>query len=74
MDFTKRKIIAELGMTHDGSLGQAKAMIAAAAEYGVNVGAAAARENVMGCQFHPEKSGGVGMKILKAFCDMEGRA
>ncbi|MCR4909446.1 MAG: N-acetylneuraminate synthase family protein [Lachnospiraceae bacterium] len=36
MDFTKRKIIAELGMTHDGSLGQAKAMIRAAAECGVD--------------------------------------
>ena len=48
--------------------------IVATAEYGVNVGAAAAKENVMGCQFHPEKSGGVGMKILRAFCDMEGKA
>ncbi len=36
MDFTKRKIIAELGMTHDGSLGQAKAMIEAAAKCGVD--------------------------------------
>lgn len=36
MDFSKRKIIAELGMTHDGSLGQAKAMIIAAAECGVD--------------------------------------
>ncbi len=36
MDFSKRKIIAELGMTHDGSLGQAKCMIKAAAECGVD--------------------------------------
>lgn len=36
MDFTKRKIIAELGMTHDGSVGEAKAMIIAAAECGVD--------------------------------------
>ncbi len=36
MDLTRRKIIAELGMTHDGSLGQAKAMIAAASECGVD--------------------------------------
>ena len=28
-------------------------------------------ENVFGCQFHPEKSGEVGLKILKAFCEME---
>ena len=48
--------------------------VVAAAEYGVDVAAAAARENVMGCQFHPEKSGGVGLKILRAFCEMEGKA
>lgn len=36
MDFNKRKIIAELGMTHDGSVGEAKAMIIAAAECGVD--------------------------------------
>ncbi len=48
--------------------------VIATAEYGVNVTAAAARDNVMGCQFHPEKSGSVGMKILRAFCEMEGKA
>ncbi len=36
MDFNKRKVIAELGMTHDGSLGQAEAMIIAAAQCGVD--------------------------------------
>lgn len=36
MDLRSRIIIAELGMTHDGSLGQAKAMIAAAALSGVD--------------------------------------
>ena len=43
----------------------------ATAEYGVDVTAAVARENVMGCQFHPEKSGAVGLNILRAFCEME---
>ena len=36
-------------------------------EYGVPVTAAVWHENVYGCQFHPEKSGDTGLKILKAF-------
>lgn len=43
----------------------------AVCEYGTNVTAAVAKGNVMGCQFHPEKSGDVGLKILKAFCEMQ---
>ena len=39
-------------------------------EYGTYLTACAGRENVFGCQFHPEKSGSVGLKILKAFCEM----
>lgn len=42
----------------------------AEAEYGISVTAVAARENVMGCQFHPEKSGTCGLVLLKAFCEM----
>lgn len=45
--------------------------VIATAEYGVNVTAAAAQRNVMGCQFHPEKSGTVGLRILRAFCETE---
>jgi glutamine amidotransferase len=43
----------------------------ATAEYGAELTAAAACKNVMGCQFHPEKSGPVGLSILRAFCEEE---
>ena len=39
-------------------------------EYGAPLTAAVAKDNVCGCQFHPEKSGKVGLSILKAFCEM----
>ena len=42
----------------------------ATAEYGIDVTAAVAKDNVFGCQFHPEKSGDVGLKILKGFCEV----
>ena len=47
-----------------------KESVIATAEYGRELTAAVARGNVMGCQFHPEKSGKVGLNILKAFCEM----
>lgn len=43
--------------------------VIATTEYGGTVTAAVAKDNVMGCQFHPEKSGKVGLAILKAFCE-----
>lgn len=39
-------------------------------EYSVPLTAAVANGNVYGCQFHPEKSGETGLKILKAFCEL----
>ena len=42
----------------------------ATSEYGVDVTAAVRCGNVWGCQFHPEKSGNVGLSILKAFCEI----
>ncbi len=45
--------------------------VIATTEYGAELTAAVAYKNVYGAQFHPEKSGEVGMKILKAFCEME---
>lgn len=44
--------------------------VIATARYGRELTAAVAQGNVMGCQFHPEKSGEVGLNILKAFCEM----
>ena len=41
----------------------------ASAEYGLEITAAVAKGNVTGTQFHPEKSGEVGLSILKAFCE-----
>ena len=43
--------------------------IIAQAEYGKVLTAAVAKGNVMGCQFHPEKSGTVGLNILRTFCE-----
>ena len=42
----------------------------ATAEYGPRLTAAVARDSVYGVQFHPEKSGAVGLRILKAFCEL----
>ena len=47
-----------------------EAFTVATAEYGAELTAAVARDNVYGCQFHPEKSGTVGLKILKAFAEL----
>ncbi len=44
--------------------------VIATTEYGADLTAAVASGNVYGCQFHPEKSGDVGLKILKAFTEI----
>ncbi|MBQ8683030.1 MAG: imidazole glycerol phosphate synthase subunit HisH [Clostridia bacterium] len=44
--------------------------VIATTEYHAELTAAVAKGNVMGCQFHPEKSGTVGLNILRAFCEM----
>lgn len=48
-----------------------KESIIAESEYGAPLCAAVEEGNVCGCQFHPEKSGDVGLNILRGFCDME---
>ncbi len=42
----------------------------ATAEYGVEITASCQEGNVYGCQFHPEKSHDVGLRILSAFCEL----
>lgn len=42
--------------------------VIATAEYGAELTAAVESGNIKGCQFHPEKSGYVGLNILRAFC------
>ena len=42
----------------------------ATTEYGAELTAAVGNGNILGCQFHPEKSGRVGLNMLKAFCEL----
>ena len=42
----------------------------ATAEYGKELTAVVQSGNIYGCQFHPEKSGKVGLNILRAFCEL----
>ena len=44
--------------------------IAAVTDYGIPITAAVEQGNIFGCQFHPEKSGNVGLAILKRFCEI----
>ena len=44
--------------------------VTATSEYSANLVGAVENGNVFGTQFHPEKSGNVGLNILKAFCEM----
>ena len=44
--------------------------LAAVTDYGIPITAAVESRNIFGCQFHPEKSGNVGLEILKKFCEV----
>ena len=44
--------------------------VAAITDYGIPITAAVEKDNIFGCQFHPEKSGNVGLAILKKFCEV----
>ena len=55
---------------HSFYAAQCEDSVLATAEYGSELTAAVAKGNVYGCQFHPEKSGNVGLAILKAFTEL----
>ena len=48
-----------------------KDSVIATTEYSRPITAAVEKDNVMGCQFHPEKSGEVGLNLLRAFCELK---
>ena len=47
-----------------------ESIVAASAEYSAHIHASVEQDNVFACQFHPEKSGGIGLKILKNFVEL----
>ena len=56
---------------HSFSAVKCEDSLLASTEYGAELTACVGKKNVFGCQFHPEKSGKVGLQILKAFCETE---
>ena len=59
---------------HSYSAVNCEESLLAVTEYGADLTACVGKGNVFGCQFHPEKSGEVGLRMLKAFCETEGIA
>ncbi len=51
---------------------QEREIVVAETEYGVNIHASVEKGNVFACQFHPEKSSSVGLKILENFLKISG--
>lgn len=76
LEFPKKSILFQ-GMqggeyvyfVHSYYLQAKEDIVIATTEYGVTVHAAVEKENVFACQFHPEKSSGVGLNILKNFVE-----
>lgn len=76
LEFPKKSVLFE-GMqggeyvyfVHSYYLQAKEDIVVATTEYGVTVHAAVEKDNVFACQFHPEKSSGVGLNILKNFVE-----
>ncbi len=56
---------------HSYSAVKCEDSLLASTEYGAELTACVGKGSVFGCQFHPEKSGETGLRILKAFCETE---
>ena len=56
---------------HSYSAVNCEESLLAVTEYGADLTACVGKGNVFGCQFHPEKSGETGLRLLKAFCETE---
>ena len=56
---------------HSYSAMKCEDSLLASTEYGAELTACVGKGNVFGCQFHPEKSGKAGLRMLKAFCETE---
>ena len=50
-----------------------KDIVSSQTQYGTTIDASVAYKNIMATQFHPEKSGAVGLQILRNFADMANR-
>ena len=48
-------------------------IVSARTEYGVSIDASVQQDNIYATQFHPEKSGRVGLQILQNFVDLTRR-
>ena len=49
-------------------------IVKATTEYSTTIHASVEKDNIFACQFHPEKSGDVGLAILKNFAQLGGKA
>ena len=67
MGWNTLTFVHSFAVQHDDGLSE---ITVAACEYGTEFTAIAARGNIMGCQFHPERSGAAGAQILKNFAEM----
>ena len=56
---------------HSYYLAAEEPIVAATTDYVTDIHAAVEKEHVYACQFHPEKSGDIGLKLLKNFATME---